>query len=66
MRNLDTMEVNSVAGGELNYSLNLGPVGISGTFDDLGQAAKAYGRFAPFSGIAYVGDLYDLYNLMAK
>ncbi|WP_282244559.1 hypothetical protein [Stenotrophomonas sp. PS02300] len=66
MRNLDFNEVNSVSGGELNYSVNLGPFGVSGTFDDLGQAAKAYGRFAPLSGIAYLGDLYDAYNLMAK
>jgi hypothetical protein len=66
MRNLNANEVNLISGGEITYSINAGPVGISGTFDDLGQAAKAYGKFAPFSGIAYLGDLYDLYNLMAK
>lgn len=57
MRVLNSMEIRSVSGGELQLSINIGPVGISGSVDDLGQAAKAYGRYMPFSSIAYIGDL---------
>lgn len=66
MRTLNPIEVSKVSGGELEYSVNVGPFGATGTAQDFGNAFKAYGKFAPFSGIAYIGDLFDLYDLMAK
>lgn len=60
------MEVQGVSGGELELSFNLGPVGVSGSIDDFGQAAQTYGKFMPFSGIAYIGDLYGYYKMMSK
>jgi len=54
------VEVASVSGGELEYSINQGSVSASGKAEDFGNAARSYGRFMPFSGIAYLGDLYQL------
>lgn len=50
----------------MELSFNLGPVGVSGSIDDFGQAAQTYGKFMPFSGIAYIGDLYGYYKMMSK
>jgi hypothetical protein len=63
MREITAGEMMSVSGGELEYSVNLGPFSASGNLRDFGAAAQSYGRFMPFSGIAYMG---DLYQLMAK
>jgi hypothetical protein len=60
MRELTAVEMMSVSGGELEYSVSFGPFSAKGRAEDFGAAAQSYGRFMPFSGIAYLGDLYQL------
>ncbi|WP_312316998.1 hypothetical protein [Stenotrophomonas sp.] len=60
MREITAQEMMAVSGGELEYTVSIGPVSATGSAQDFGNALAAYSRVAPLSGFGIAGKIYQL------